>query len=969
MNCYGFELIWSREIKEIKGTVKLYRYTKNKAEVLSVENNDENKVFGISFRTPPKDNTGVAHILEHSVLCGSRKYPVKEPFVELLKGSLQTFLNALTFPDKTCYPVASQNVQDFYNLIDVYLDSVFYPRITPDIFSQEGWHLELTDPEGPLSYKGVVYNEMKGAYSSPDSLLQEYAQESLFPNTPYGLESGGHPENIPELTYEDFYNFHQIYYHPSNAKIFFYGDDDPQERLRILDEYLKDFEEIEVDSWIPLQPRYNKPQKETHFYTADQEKGAGCQICLNWLLDVTTNIQQNLAFQVLENLLIGMTASPLRKALIDSGLGEDLAGIGLEPDLRQMFFSTGLKGVQEDNLGQVEDLIFSTLDQISRQGFETKTVEAAFNSLEFELRENNTGSMPRGLLIMIRALSTWLYEADPTLLMAFERPLSDLREKVQAGDPVFERLIKDYFLENWHRSTVILKPDPEKGRSLEKKEKERLSDLEEILNDPQKQEILEKTQRLKRKQEEPDNPEVLKKIPRLGIDDLSREVQVIPLSEEEVNGTKILSHELSTNGIVYLDLAFDLTNLPQKYISYIFLFGRCLTEMGTDKEDYVQLSQRIKAKTGGIHPEIYTSWEEEKQDLTAKLFLRGKSMSDKFQELTNIYGDILNSLELNNKTRFKQIVLEEKAGLEHRLIPAGHVMVNRRLRSKFNKADWLQEHISGVSYLVFLRYLSQEIENNWPRVLSILENIKEYLINKRLMLFNLTFEEENHQDVMSNISSLLKRLPEKEAEKTIWLWDCLSGYEGMYLPSHVNYVGKAINLYSLGYPFQATSLVVNRYLRTSWLWDKIRVQGGAYGAFSNFDYHSGLITFISYRDPNILNTLEVYDQTADFLKNAPLNETEIEKAIIGAIGDMDRYLLPDAKGMTSMIRYLIDETDEKRQRMREKILSTTKEDFREFGQWLEHIKDNGQVVILGDPANLKKAQDQGLKLEHFWQIL
>ncbi len=966
---YGFKLVWQKDIKELHGRACLYRYEKNGAEVLSIENDDENKVFGLTFRTPPKDSTGVAHILEHSVLCGSRKYPVKEPFVELLKGSLQTFLNALTFPDKTCYPVASQNVQDFYNLIDVYLDAVFYPNIDRDIFAQEGWHLELEDSSAPLKITGVVYNEMKGAYSYPEGLLYEYSQQSLFPDTPYGLDSGGNPEYIPKLSYEEFKDFHSKYYHPSNARIFFYGDDDPQERLRYLSEYLKDFSSIEVDSEIALQSRFSSPKKLERFYLAEDESEDKSMLTVNWLLDITTNVELNIAFQVLDYLLIGMSASPLRRALIDSGLGEDLAGVGLENELQQVFFSVGLKGVKNEDLPEVENLIINTIERLSREGFDFKTVEAALNSVEFELRENNTGSMPRGLIIMLRSLSTWLYNSDPALLLSFEKPLNSLKNRILAGEPIFERLLQRYFVNNAHRSIVTLKPDSNLKQRLEQGEKEKIQEVIGQIDEDKLQEIIANTQRLKRKQQAPDDPKDLAKIPSLKIEDLPQEITPIPLEKIDTEFGTILYHDLFTNDIAYVDLGFDISQLPQKYLGLVPLFARALVEMGTDKEDFISLSQRIQAKTGGIHFETFTSCDESEKGFSTWLFVRGKAMQTQVQELVHIFQDILTKVNFNNKNRFQQLLLEEKSREEKRLIPAGHQVVNTRLRSKFNLADWAQECMNGISYLLFLRYLAENIDNKWQEIKESLEDIRDILVNQQAMITNVTLDNKNWEATKTKVTELLSSLPSFQARKNKWSVDCLSGHEGLTISAQVNYIGKGLNLYDLGYKFHASSLVVNRYLRTTYLWDKVRVQGGAYGAFSIFDRFSGIVTFISYRDPNLLNTLKTFDTVNRFLLKSQIDEEEIRKAIIGAIGDMDKYMLPDAKGFTSMLRYLIGDRDETRQRIREEIFSTTKEDFQNLGQWFKSIQDKGLITVLGDKSNINKALQEGINFEHIWQVL
>lgn len=966
---YGFVLVKEDKIAEIQSVAKLWKHEKTGAELLSLENEDENKVFGITFRTPPRDSTGVAHILEHSVLCGSRKYPVKEPFIELLKGSLQTFLNAMTFPDKTCYPLASQNLQDFYNLIDVYMDAVFYPRITREIFEQEGWHYELNDPQEELSRKGVVYNEMKGAYSSPDSLLNEYSQQSLFPDTTYGLDSGGHPEHIPELEYEQFIEFHRFYYHPSNARIFFYGDDDPLKRLQIMDEYLSAFVAIEPGSNIALQTYFEQPKREIKTYAADEDGDARILLTKNWLLDLTTDPDMNIAWQVLEYILIGMSASPLRKALIDSGLGDDIAGTGLESELKQLFFSTGLKGVRPGDEHKVEDLLEKTLEDIVRQGLDPLTVEAGLNTLEFELRENNSGRMPRGLLVMLRSLTTWLYDADPFALLAFEKPLENLKKRLQAGEPVFEDLIQRYLLANQHQTTLILHPDFNLAQETEKKEVQELQEIKSRLSAEEIQDLIARTQKLRQMQGRPDSPRDLATIPALKVKDLHPEVKTIPLEVFEDGPLSVFFHDIPTNKILYLDLGIDLHCLAQKYLGYVPLFARALLEMGTEHEDYVSLVQRISRKTGGIHPESFSSGLQEKPGSAVWLVLRGKATLEQSKDLFKILEDILLYVHFDDQERFRQILLEEKSRQEEMLIPAGHKVVDTRLRSRYTEADWAEEHMNGVSYLFFLRYLVGLIDTDWEQIRDTLLEMKDDLVNQGCMRANVTVDGQNWKTVQPMLHDFLAKIPEKKVQARTWQAECVPGTEGLTLPAQVNYVGKAFNLFEHGYKFHGSSLVICRYLKTTWLWDRIRVQGGAYGALSLFDRLSGVISFVSYRDPNLSNTIQVYDQTADFLETAELSDEEMQKAIVGAIGDMDRYLLPDARGLTSMYRYLIGETDGSRQKIRDQILSTTRQDFRDFAVQLRKIKEHGLLAVLGSKTSIDRAIDQGLKLDHVFQVL
>lgn len=976
MEMFGFVLVKETMIPELNTRARLFRHLKTGAELLSMENDDENKVFGITFRTPPPDSTGLPHIMEHSVLCGSQKYPVKEPFVELMKGSLKTFVNAMTYPDKTCYPIASQNLQDFYNLMDVYLDAVFHPLIPEHTLKQEGWHYELESADGPLTYKGVVFNEMKGVYSNPDSLLEQTVLKSVFPDHPYGLDSGGDPRVIPQLTYEQFKAFHQTYYHPSNARIFFYGDDPAEERLRRMADYLDEFEALPVASAIPLQPRFSEPrQMVVNFDPGEDPNNRKGMLVVNWLLPETMEAQTNLALQVLAHILIGTPASPLRKALIESGLGEDLAGGGLEWQLRQMVFSIGLKGMavnQENALlygDRLQSLIWDTLQHLAQGGIDPEQVAASLNTIEFQLRENNTGPYPRGLFLMLRALTTWLYDGDPLSLLAFEAPLNALKQRLASGEKVFEGLIQEHFLDNPHRTVVILQPEPGLQQKRDLEEKERLAEIRRGLSAEQLEAIAAEAQQLKQLQEKPDSPEALATIPTLKLSDLDRQNKRIPLEVLELADSTVLYHDLFTNGIVYLDLGFDLHRLPPELLPFAGLFGRLLLEMGTEKEDYVRLSQRIGKATGGIMPATFSSQVRQSQKATTWLFLRGKAMVAQAAELLAILEEILLQPRLDNPERFRQIVLEEKAQQEAALLPMGHRTLNRRLRAAFSEADWAEEQLNGVSYLFFLRQLAEEIERDWAGVLQKLEAVRQRLIGRPAMLANVTVDRANWEQIRSPMGDFLAKLPLQDVPMVIWQPSTPAWNEGLTIPAQVNYVGKGANLYQAGYQPSGAVEVITNYLRTTWLWEKVRVQGGAYGAFSLFDHHSGVLTFLSYRDPNLLATLEAYDRTVEFLKSLDaqrLTAEELTKNIIGAIGTMDAYLLPDAKGYTSMLRYLAGDTDESRQLWREQILSASLADFHLFGEALAHLRENGRVVVLGSSdaiENANAAKGEWLKVQ------
>ncbi len=954
---HGFELLREMDIPEVNSKAKLYRHQKTGAELLSLENDDENKVFGIAFRTPPRNSTGVAHIMEHSVLNGSRKYPVKEPFVELMKGSLNTFLNAMTWPDKTAYPVASQNLQDFYNLIDVYLDAVFYPLLSPFTFQQEGWHFEMDSPELPLNIKGVVYNEMKGVYSSPDNLLDEKSQQLLYPNTTYGFDSGGDPEVIPELTYAEFTAFHDAYYHPSNARIYFYGDDDPEERLRILDGYLKDFEPVLVNSSIALQPRLPQPVSFSLPYESSEGEDKAF-LTLSWMLTEVGDPETLLSLRILEHALIGTPASPLRKALIDSDLGEDLVGRGLETGLLQMMFSVGMKGIALENTARVEALILDTLKHIAEQGIDKDTLQASINTVEFALRENNTGSYPRGLLVMIRSLNNWLYGKDPFEPLAFEDPLSAIKERLDKGEQPFEELIRRQLTLNPHRVTLTLTPDPTLAQRREEAERARLEQIQAQLGPEQVQDIVLNTLELKRRQEAQDTEEALATIPTLKLEDLDRQIKTIPLETLDAGETKILYHDLFTNGIVYLDLGFNLHALRQDLLPYLRLFGRALVETGTKEQDFVQLLQRIGQNTGGIGASRFTSAVQGKPDGEAWMFLRSKAMLAQTGDLLAILQDILSSARLDNKERIRQMALEERAGLESRLADIGHRVVASRLQGMYNSADWASEQMGGISYLFFLRDLIPQIDSDWDAVSQRLEEIRTTLFKQGNMICNVTLDQPGWQEVEPQLRQFLSGLPDGQAEMQSWQMPQQPQSEAFTMPLRVNYVGEAANLYNLGYELDGSVMVITGYLRNSWLWERVRAQGGAYGTFDTFDRHSGVITFLSYRDPNLLRTLEIYNGSGKFLQGLDLNEAELTKAIIGTIGDLDAYLLPDAKGYTSMVRCLLGTTDEERQRMRDQVLDTQPADFHAFGAVLEKLSTQDRRVVLGSAEAVEAANTE-----------
>jgi Zn-dependent M16 (insulinase) family peptidase len=966
---HGFTLVEEQYIAEYGSQVGLYKHDKTGAQVMSVVNADENKTFGVTFRTPVSDSKGTPHILEHSVLCGSKKYPIKEPFVELIKGSLNTFLNAFTYPDRTCYPVASANLQDFYNLIDVYLDAVLHPNCIkdPQIFAQEGWHLELDDLSHPLTYKGVVFNEMKGVYSSPDSVNGRVTQNVLFPDTSYANDSGGDPRIIPDLTYDEFKRFYESYYHPSNARFWFYGDDPAQERLRLLSTYLDEFDAREVDSTVHLQKLFHQPRKVVEKYAVGQSDESMDEepksfVSLNWLLtEEPLDLETELGLGFLNYLMLGTSASPLRKALTDSGLGESLIGGGVEDELCQPVFSIGLKGVKQENTEKVEKLIIETLQRLEKEGFAASAVEAAINTIEFSLRENNTGRFPRGLSLMLRAMSSWIYDRDPFRPMKWQDDLSAFKARLEAGEDVFSPLIRKYLLDNTHRVTVELHPDESLGQEMDELEKRRLADERDTLAATGSlQKVVESTALLKAKQETPDPPEALSCVPSLNVSDIPKYISPVPTTvSSSDSGVTTLAHDIFTNDVLYLDVAFDLKTVPSNLLHLVPLFCRSLTQMGTEKESFIDLTERIGRKTGGLSVSPFVSAIKGSSEPVGFIMLKGKTMADKTQDMLEIAKDILLSAKLNDKERFRQMVLETKSSLESGIIGSGHSFAGTRLDAQRSVSGWVGEEMGGVAYLEQIRKLVARVDSDWEGVKNDLETIRQSILQQKGSMVNITGDESTLTAADKSLKDFWDSIPAFSAEQATWNGILPRQNTALVVPTQVNYVCKGANLYEdAGYQLSGSSYVINKLLGTTWIWDRVRVSGGAYGGFCDFDTHSGMFSYLSYRDPNLLSTVDVYDGTVEFLRNLDLTSEELNKSIIGTIGDIDSYQLPDSKGRTAFMRHVLGITEEQRQIRRDEILGTTLKDFKEFAEVLDAVKKNGQVVAVTSAERVEAANKE-----------
>ena len=1004
----AYEVVEKDVVSEYGAYCTLYRHKKSGAELLSVATDDDNKVFGITFRTPPEDSTGVPHILEHSVLCGSRKFKTKDPFVQLLQGSLQTFLNAFTYPDRTCYVVASQNTKDFYNLIQVYTDAVYHPRAIsdPNVHAQEGWHLELENKEDPLTYKGVVYNEMKGVYSSPDSLLMRASQRSIFPDTTYGVDSGGDPRVIPDLSFEQFAEFHSRFYHPANSRIYFSGDDDVYTRLEMMDEYLREFDESPISkekSKITWQPKkYTEPKKELDYYPAGPDQPQTHMVMVNWLLnDKPMSNYEELTLGVLDHLLMGTTSSILRKNLQESGLGDAVTGGGLSDELLQATFSVGLKGVQPEKTAEVEKLILDTLEKVAKEGFEEDDIASSLNTIEFQMREFNTGSFPKGLSFMLGSMSKWLYENSPTDGLKFEEPLAKLKQEIKAnGSKVFQDMLKTLIVENTHRTTVELAPSKTLEEEMLKEESDRLAEIKNKLSEDEIEEIIRKTQELKALQAAEDPPEARATIPSLELSDLKREVTEFPIEiteDEAGTGIKVARHELaSTSGIAYASLAVDMSTLPLEDVALIPLLTKIMTQTGAGEYDPVALARRIGTHTGGVDVSLLTSAVHKNgvdesicndgENMVMKLLVQGKATSEKIDELFSIFKLILTDARLDSQSRVIELLKETRSRMESQVQGSGHAMMNTRMKARYRVAGYIDEMMRGLTYLENTKALLKQAEEDWPSLLARLEKIRATLLNedtcRRGMLMSVTGEKAVLDAIKPSLQSFLKDLPGKADGKEIadfynephpWVAEAKKLMaekaplvdEGFVVPTQVSYVGKSGRLYENGERIPGSAAVVARFLRNGYLWDHVRVMGGAYGGFCVFSPFSGIISFLSYRDPNLHKTIDVYDAAADALMEAAdamENDPQaLATAIIGTIGDMDGALSPDQKGYTAFQRWLINESPEYRQRYRDEILDTKPEDFRDFARRLKSMKDPS-VAVVSSKAAFEAAAKAGKKM-------
>jgi len=951
----GFELLSRRELTEFRAVGLHVRHRKTGCEIFHLHRDDRDNLFAFAFKTPPADNTGVAHILEHSVLCGSRRFPARDPFLQLLKGSMNTFMNAFTFPDKTVYPASSQVEQDFYNLFRVYGDAVFFPLLRREAFMQEGQRREFGE-DGRLRAVGIVYNEMKGNYSSHESIASEWAIRSLFSDSPYGFDSGGEPEAILNLRYEDFTAFHAAFYHPSNCRVFLYGDIPTEKHLRFLEEnVLSFFDSRPRTPEIPPAARWDRPRRLEKTYPAQEGESAatGSSITLNWLLPPVTDPMAALSFEILAEILLGNAGSPLRKALVESGLGEDLsAPTGLETETLEMVFSVGLRGIPPRKRKALEDLVEKTLEDLRDGGLDRERVEGAVRRVEFRNREVRAGSA-FGLRLMRRSLRGWLHGQGPERTLEFAPVMAGLREEIARDPRRFENLIRRQLLENPHRSTLVVKPDPALAAREEARTRERLDREEARLSERDREELRRDLDAFRAFQDSPDSPEALASIPALALADIPRELETIPVEILPPGGAAgLYAHDLYTNGIVYADFAFELEGGGPPDL-FLPLFTAALTGIGAGGRPYDRIALELALKTGGLGTELEAGTVVG-GGVRRFLFLRLKSLEDNFPEALDLLRDILLRPDLEDERRLRDIFLEFRNDLKGSIIPGGHAFASSRAERGLSPAEAVEEKWKGISQYRFVAGLP---EGRAGRLVA--ENcrrIRGSALTRRGLTANFSAPAASWPRILRDIQAFAEAFPQDpapgfsagtapEAAETI------PPLEGLAVPSAVAFVATAVPAAVLGGKEHAHEAVLAHLLGTGYLWEKIRMKGGAYGAFCSAHGRDGVLTFASYRDPNIASTLAAFRDALEGIARDGVDPESAKNAVIGAVARDMKPLSPGGKSIVAFRRALYGLTDELRARHRLYALETGVEDLRAAaGRLLSGFGSGFSAVIAGRPA-------------------
>lgn len=965
----AYEILQNREIADLNSQGYLLRHKKTGARVVLLSNDDENKVFYIGFRTPPADSTGVAHIIEHSVLCGSEKYPIKDPFVELIKGSLNTFLNAITYPDKTVYPVASCNDKDFQNLCDVYMDAVLHPNIYHNdlIFAQEGWHYELEDAESELKLNGVVYSEMKGAFSSPDGVLVREVFNSLFPDTAYGVESGGDPDVIPTLTYENYLNFHRTYYHPSNSYIYLYGNMDMAEKLVWLDEqYLSKYDHLEVDSSVAMQKEFGKGalrEVEKNYPITDGESGENAAY-LTYNCAVGTSLDQKtqMAFQILDYALCSAPGAPLKQALIQKGIGQEISS-ALDNEILQPYYTITAKKADAGRKEEFFATIREVLEDLVKNGIEEKSLRAAVNNLEFRYREADFGTYPKGLIYGLQMLGSWLYDDnEPFMHVEISDTFAYLRDQI--GTDYYTELVRTYLLESAHASSVILKPEKGLTAKKDKELAEKLAAYKESLSEKEKEELVARTKALREFQESEDKKEDLEKIPLLTREDIDPKAAKLINEVRDANGTKVLYHDVFTNGIGYVRFVFDMSSLPSELYPYAGLLKCVLGNIDTEHYSYNDLNNEININTGGFQTgiNIYTN-PKQADDFKVIFDLRIKAFYDSLPEAFTLMTELMLRSKLEDSKRLKEIIDETRSQMEAYMMSAGHAFAVGRAVSYFSKSGLAADMTGGYSLYCLLKELGDHFEERQSEVTDKLMQVMKSVFRPENLMLDYTAEEKGYKLVPQLLAAAVQELYTEPVKAEKFNADPVKKNEGFFTAGKVQYVCRAGNFLTAGLPYTGALLVMRTIMSYDYLWFQVRVKGGAYGCFTLVK-RNGETCFVSYRDPNLQKTIDTYEGAVEYLKQFAAGEREMTKYVIGTMSELDTPLTPSAKGARSLTAYLSGYGDEEIQKERDEVLGVTVEDIRALADHIQAVLNEGSVCVVGNEEEIRKNDTIFMNMEN-----
>lgn len=955
-----YEILDEHRIEDVQSDGFILRHKKSGARIAILSNNDDNKVFYIGFRTPPEDETGVPHIIEHTTLCGSKKFPVKDPFIELAKGSLNTFLNAMTYPDKTVYPVASCNDQDFKNLMDVYLDAVFNPNITKyeEIFKQEGWHYELTGKDDELKINGVVYNEMKGAYSSPDEVLSSQIYRSLFPDNTYSKDSGGNPEYIPKLTYEAYLDFYHKYYHPSNSYIYLYGDMDVVERLEWLDkEYLSLYDYKKVNSEINKQPAFDEIKNVEAEYSITMDDSQENKTYLSYNRVVGDSLDEMLyqAFDVLDYALVSSPGAPVKQALIDAGIGDDVYG-SYDAGILQPVFSFVAKNANASQADEFESIIENTLKEVVKTGINKEALLAGINSSEFKFREADFGQFPKGLLFGLNCLDSWLFDdMKPFIHLECLGTFAKLRKAVDTD--YFEKLIQEYLLDNTHGSSVTVKPKRGLGNEREEALAKELSDYKASLSDEEIDKLIEETEHLKKYQEEPSSDEDLRKLPMLTRADMKKEAMPFSNIEDTLSDVKVVRHDIESNGIDYISFLFDAGDFAQSELGYLGFFTNALGLVSTENYSYTDLANATNIYTGGIstgtasHPDI-----KDRNNFVFKFEVKLKVLEKNLDKALELMEQMLLASDFTDTKRLGEIVAQIKARLQANLSSSGHLVAAMRSMSSFSRYALYQDELKGIAFYRSICRIEKELSESPKSVSDKLAAIAKKLFARNRMLISFTGNNEAYGNAKPSLEKVIAGFDKMSAVGNQAEVHFNTAKEAFIDASQIQYVAKTGDFICEGYEYTGALRLLRIILSYDYLWINVRVKGGAYGCMNTF-LRSGESYFVSYRDPNLSDTLDVYDRIPEYIKSFSPDERDMTKYIIGTFSALDTPMNPEAKGSRSLSAYLEGITYEQIQKERNEILNAQPEDIRRLADLVEAVLKKDSICVIGNENMIKESAE------------